>query len=75
MRMTRDGGRLVVVGQYTDAGEATFSPHADLNRKHLDVRGVWGFDYSHLHRGGDPGPQRGAVRGSTQPLLDLSSGD
>lgn len=50
MRMTRDGGRLVVVGQYTDAGEATFRPHADLNRKHLDVRGVWGFDYSHLHR-------------------------
>jgi L-iditol 2-dehydrogenase len=50
MRMTRDGGCLVVVGQYTDAGEAVFRPHADLNRKHLDVRGVWGFDYSHLHR-------------------------
>lgn len=50
MRMTRDAGTLVVVGQYTDAGEATFSPHADLNRKHLDVRGVWGFGYGHLHR-------------------------
>ncbi|HUG90985.1 MAG TPA: hypothetical protein VML55_09135 [Planctomycetaceae bacterium] len=48
--MSRDGGRLVVVGQYTDADEATFRPHADLKRKHLDVRGVWGFDYSHLHR-------------------------
>ena len=50
MRMTRDGGRLVVVGQYTDAGDATFNPHADINRRHLDVRGTWGFDYSHLHR-------------------------
>jgi len=50
MRMTRDGGRLVVVGQYTDAGDASFNPHADLNRRHLDVRGTWGFDYSHLHR-------------------------
>lgn len=50
MRMTRDGGRLVVVGQYTDAGEATYNPHADLNRRHLEVRGTWGFDYSHVHR-------------------------
>jgi threonine dehydrogenase-like Zn-dependent dehydrogenase len=50
MRMTRDGGRLVVVGQYTNAGNATFNPHEDLNRRHLEVRGSWGFDYSHLHR-------------------------
>lgn len=50
MRMTRDAGTLVVVGQYTDAGDATINPHADLNRRHLDVRGVWGFDYGHLHR-------------------------
>lgn len=50
MRMTRDGGRLVVVGQYTDAGDATYNPHADINRRHLDVRGTWGFDYSHIHR-------------------------
>lgn len=50
MRMTRDGGRLVVVGQYTDAGDAVFNPHADLNRRHLEVRGSWGFDYSHVHR-------------------------
>lgn len=50
MRMTRDGGRLVVVGQYTDAGDAMFNPHQDLNRRHLEVRGSWGFDYSHLHR-------------------------
>jgi L-iditol 2-dehydrogenase len=50
MRMTRDGGRLVVVGQYTDAGDATFNPHADINRRHLEIRGTWGFDYSHVHR-------------------------
>jgi L-iditol 2-dehydrogenase len=50
MRMTRDGGRLIVVGQYTDAGDATINPHADINRRHLEIRGTWGFDYSHVHR-------------------------
>lgn len=50
MRSTRDAGRVVVVGQYTDHGEVAFNPHADLNRKHLDVRGCWGSDYSHFHR-------------------------
>jgi threonine dehydrogenase-like Zn-dependent dehydrogenase len=51
MRFTRDAGRVVVVGQYTDHGETGFNPHLDLNRKHLDVRGCWGSDYSHFHRG------------------------
>ncbi|GAC1536810.1 MAG: zinc-binding dehydrogenase [Herpetosiphon sp.] len=50
MRMTRDGGRYVVVGQYTDAGSATFNPHTDLNRKHLDVRGCWGSNTAHVYR-------------------------
>ncbi|MBI4717709.1 MAG: zinc-binding dehydrogenase [Planctomycetes bacterium] len=50
MRFTRDGGTVVVVGQYTDHGEVPFNPHLDLNRKHLDVRGCWGSDYSHFHR-------------------------
>ncbi len=50
MRMARDAGRLIVVGQYTDAGDLTLNPHHDLNRKHLDVRGVWGIDFSHLYR-------------------------
>ncbi len=50
MRFTRDAGRVVIVGQYTDHGETTFNPHLDLNRKHLDVRGCWGSDYSHFHR-------------------------
>lgn len=50
MRFTRDGGRVVVVGQYTDHGDTSFNPHLDLNRKHLDIRGCWGSDYSHFHR-------------------------
>ncbi len=50
MRMTRDAGRLVVVGQYTNAGDVSFNPHLDLNRKHLEIRGCWGSDYSHFYR-------------------------
>lgn len=50
MRLTRDAGRVVVLGQYTDHGDVAFNPHADLNRRHLEVRGVWGSDYSHFHR-------------------------
>ncbi|MBU0718069.1 MAG: zinc-binding dehydrogenase, partial [Planctomycetes bacterium] len=45
MRFARDGGTVVIVGQYTDHGNATFNPHVDLNKKHLDVRGCWGSDY------------------------------
>jgi len=51
MRFTRDAGRVVVVGQYTDHGETSFNPHLDLNQKHLDVRGCWGSDFSHFYRG------------------------
>jgi threonine dehydrogenase-like Zn-dependent dehydrogenase len=50
MRFTRDAGRVVVVGQYTDHGDVSFNPHLDLNRKHLDVRGSWGSDFSHFYR-------------------------
>lgn len=51
MRFTRDAGRVVVVGQYTDHGETAFNPHLDLNKKHLDVHGCWGSDFSHFYRG------------------------
>lgn len=55
MRFTRDAGRVVIVGQYTDHGPlptaASFNPHLDLNKKHLDVRGCWGSDFSHFYRG------------------------
>jgi L-iditol 2-dehydrogenase len=50
MRLTRDAGRYVVVGQYTDAGDATFNPHLDLNQKHLEIRGCWGSDVGHVYR-------------------------
>jgi threonine dehydrogenase-like Zn-dependent dehydrogenase len=50
MRYTRDAGRVVIVGQYTDVGEVSFNPHLDLNRKHLDVRGCWGSDFSDFYR-------------------------
>lgn len=51
MRYTRDAGRVVIVGQYTDHGDIPFNPHLDLNRKHLDVYGSWGSDFSHFYRG------------------------
>jgi L-iditol 2-dehydrogenase len=50
MRCARDAGRVVVLGQYTDHGDVAFNPHADLNKKHLEVRAAWGSDYSHFHR-------------------------
>jgi L-iditol 2-dehydrogenase len=51
MRFTRDAGRVVIVGQYTDHGKTSFNPHLDLNQKHLEVRGCWGSDFSHFYRG------------------------
>lgn len=51
MRYTRDAGRVCIVGQYTDHGEVALNPHLDINRKHLDVRGCWGSDFSHFYRG------------------------
>lgn len=50
MRLTRDSGRYVVVGQYSDAGPASFNPHLDLNQKHLEIRGCWGSDVGHVYR-------------------------
>ncbi len=51
MQFTRDAGRVVVVGQYTDHGSVEVNFHTDLNKKHLDVRGCWGSDFSHFYRG------------------------
>jgi len=50
MALTRDAGTVVIAGQYTDTGEAIFNPHLLLNKKHLDIRGCWGTDCSHLYR-------------------------
>lgn len=51
LALTRDAGRYVVVGQYTDVGDIAINPHRDINKKHLEVRGCWGSDYSHFWRG------------------------
>jgi L-iditol 2-dehydrogenase len=48
--MVRDAGTFVVVGQYTDSGDVTINPHRHLNRKHVTVRGCWGYEYTHLYR-------------------------
>lgn len=48
--LVRDGGRVIVVGQYTDHGEVAINPHAQINRKHVEIRGCWGSDFAHFHR-------------------------
>jgi L-iditol 2-dehydrogenase len=48
--LVRDGGKIVVCGHYTDNGSATIHPHWHINRKHVDLRGCWGSDFSHLYR-------------------------
>ncbi|NLI00036.1 MAG: zinc-binding dehydrogenase [Chthonomonadales bacterium] len=51
--MARDGGRYVIVGQYTDNGDVEINPHAHINRKHLTIQGCWGSDLSHIYRGAE----------------------
>jgi len=50
LHMVRDAGTVVVAGQYTDNGDVPLNPHALINKKHVDLRGSWGSDYSHFHR-------------------------
>ena len=75
MRFTRDAGRVVIVGQYTDHGPvseaAAFNPHLDLNRKHLDVRGCWGSDFLHFYRSAQiaSDPVRAAPWAALKPQL------
>ena len=48
--LVRDGGRVVICGQYTDHGPTSINPHSQINRKHVEIRGCWGSDFSHFHR-------------------------
>jgi threonine dehydrogenase-like Zn-dependent dehydrogenase len=50
VRMVRDAGTYVIVGQYTDNGDVTLNPHLDINKKHLDIRGCWGSEFTHVYR-------------------------
>jgi L-iditol 2-dehydrogenase len=49
LEMTRDGGTYVIVGQYTNAGNIQLNPHLDINKKHIDIKGSWGSDFSHFY--------------------------
>src|SRR5205814_10237733 len=51
--MVRDGGRVVVCGQYTDNGSVEIHPHWQINRKHVELRGCWGSRYEHFQRAVD----------------------
>ena len=50
LEMLRDAGRYVIVGQYTDAGDVALNPHRHINRRHADVRGCWGYEFTHVYR-------------------------
>lgn len=49
LRLARRGGSYLVVGQYTDSGDATINPHQIVYRR-LDVVGSWAFTGGHLAR-------------------------
>ena len=67
--LVRDGGRVIVVGQYTDHGDIPINPHRQINKKHVTLRGCWGSDYSHFHRAVDIA----ARFGSRVPWRDLAA--
>jgi len=50
LQMVRDYGTYVVVGQYTDTGDISLNPHRDINRRHLNLLGCWGYEFTHLYR-------------------------
>ncbi|WP_031525066.1 zinc-binding dehydrogenase [Streptomyces sp. NRRL F-5123] len=47
LRLARRGGSYLVVGQYTDNGDASINPHQIVYRQ-LDVVGSWAFTGAHL---------------------------
>lgn len=49
LRLARRGGSYLVVGQYTDSGDAVVNPHQIVYRQ-LDVIGSWAFTGTHLAR-------------------------
>jgi len=48
--LARDGGRYVIAGHYTDAGDVVINAHRQINRKHLEIRGCWGSEPGHFIR-------------------------
>jgi len=49
VELCRDGGAYLVLGQYADAGNVSFNPHA-ITRKQLRLAGSWGFEPRHVDR-------------------------
>ncbi|MEV6427994.1 zinc-binding dehydrogenase [Nocardia sp. NPDC051463] len=47
IEFARRGGSMLIVGQYTDAGDTVFNPHQIVYRQ-LDVYGSWAFSGAHL---------------------------
>jgi len=47
MEYCRDGGKMLVLGQYGDAGPTPINPHA-ITRKQLQLQGSWGFEPRHV---------------------------
>ncbi|MDH4044562.1 MAG: zinc-binding dehydrogenase [Gemmatimonadota bacterium] len=50
LRLLRDGGTYVIAGHYTDVGPVSLNAHQDINRKHAQIRGQWGTDFTHVVR-------------------------
>ena len=48
--LARVGGRYVIAGHYTDAGDSSINAHQQVNRKHLEIRGCWGSEARHFLR-------------------------
>ncbi len=50
VKMVRDNGTYLIVGQYTNTGDISINPHLDINKKHVNILGCWGFDFSHVYK-------------------------
>ena len=46
LELARPGGRVLVLGQYTDHGPTPLNPHL-ITRKQLTLRGSWAFSAAH----------------------------
>jgi L-iditol 2-dehydrogenase len=49
IEFVREGGTYTICGQYTDSGVVEVNPHF-MNRKHLDIRTVWGTETTHVYQ-------------------------
>ncbi len=50
IELVREGGSYTICGQYTDHGTVEINSHL-MNKKHLDIKTVWGSETLHVYRG------------------------